>query len=81
MGERGSNHPLELVICPRKSFSHFYWCSFDVLETREWERGRAVEGCVINNSRPTLSIAHMGHLEILAEEELLFENPDDSSRT
>ena len=52
-----------------------------MLETREWERGRAVEGCVINNSQPTLSIAHMGDLEIFAEEELLFENPDDSSRT
>ena len=52
-----------------------------MLETREWKWGRAGEGCVINNSRPAPSIARTSDLEMFAEEELLWENPDDSSRT
>ena len=45
-----------------------------MLKTRVWERGRAGEGRVINNSP-----AHP--IYCTHEEELLWENPDDSSRT
>ena len=56
-----------------------------MLETTEkrenGNKAELVRGCVINNSRPAPSIAHTSDLEMLfVEKELLWENPDDSSR-
>ena len=40
-----------------------------------------MKGVLLIIPQPTPSIARMGDLEMFAEEELLWENPDDSSRT